>query len=456
MTQTTTHAAGPAARLADHVTGPVILPGHDGYDQARQVFNARFDRRPAAVVRAADLGDVVATIRFARDHGLDLAVRGGGHSMAGHGTIDGGVVLDLSPMGRVDLDPAGRTAWAQAGVTAGRYTAAAHEHGLATGFGDSPGVGIAGLTLGGGIGWLARKHGLTADQLLATELVTADGDVLQVDAETQPDLFWALRGGGGNVGVVTRLRYRLHEVATVLGGMLLLPASPQALQEFVAIADAAPDELSTIVHVGKAPPLPFVPEAHHGRLVMIVMLVYAGDLDAGERVVAPIRGIAEPIVDALRPMPYPAMFEEEGPPRAAMAVRSTFLDDLDDATATLLFDHLDAATTPMSAVQLRVLGGALGRVPVEATAFAHRRRRMLLNVVAASEQPDDPAREAWVVGLLDALRPATTGAFVNFMADEDTARVAEAYPHGAYERLAAIKARYDPTNLFRGNHNITP
>jgi FAD/FMN-containing dehydrogenase len=444
--------------LRSAVTGRVIGPGEADYDESRQVFNAAVDRRPAAVVRPADAADVAFVVTLARAHGLELAVRGGGHSMAGHGTSDGGIVLDLSDMRELDIDPQRRTAWAQAGLTAGEYTTAAARHGLATGFGDTGTVGIAGITLGGGIGWLVRKHGLTVDDLLAVELVTAGGDLLHVDAATHPDLFWALRGGGGNFGVVTRLKYRLHEVDRVLGGMVILPASPDILRAFVSVAGDAPDELSTIAQLAPLPPLPFVAPEHHGQLGLMVSVVHAGDIDAGQRAVAPIRALATPIADTTRPMPYPEMYEDGGPPgRPKVAVRSMFMDDIDARVAGTIFEHLRAAPPPMAMTQIRVLGGAMARIPAHATAFAHRDRRMMVTVAAMHLGPGGAAvQAAWADGLLTALRPSASGAFVNFMGAEGAARVREAYPGGAHARLTAVKRRYDPTNLFRLNQNIAP
>lgn len=457
----TSFASNPPAAVLSHlraaVSGRVIGPDDIGYDEARQVFNAAVDRRPTAIVQAADATDVAVVVSLARDHGLELAIRSGGHGMAGHATSDRGLVLDLSAMNRIDLDPQARTAWADAGVTAGQYTTAAAAHGLATGFGDTPTVGITGLTLGGGIGWFVRKHGLTIDDLLAVDVVTADGELLRADAHHHPELFWALRGGGGNFGVVTRLKYRLHEIDTVLGGLLVLPASAAVLRDFIAIAREAPEDLSTIAHIGAAPPLPMIPAEHHGKRVMMVLMVFAGEIADGERIVDRIRALAPPLVDAVQPVPYTAMYEEEAPPRASMTVRSTFLDDLDEGTARTIFEQLDAAPSPIAIAQLRVLGGAMARVPREATAFAHRDRHLLLNVAAASlGNQDHGDRNAWADAFLAALRPAASGAFISFMVDEGHDRVREAFPGGTYERLLQVKQRYDPTNLFRLNQNIDP
>jgi FAD/FMN-containing dehydrogenase len=264
------------AKLEADLDGRVIGPDDPSYDEARMIFSGAFDRRPAAIARVAGAADVASVIALARETGLELAVRSGGHSGAGHSTSEGGIVLDLSDMTGLEIDAEGRTAWAETGLTAGHYTATAGAHGLATGFGDAGSVGIGGITVAGGVGFLARRYGLTIDQVLAAEVVTADGELLRTDAETHPDLFWAIRGGGGNFGVVTRFRYRLYEVGTVVGGTLILPATPDVIAGFVARAEEAPEELSTIANVMPAPPLPFVPSEHHGQLVVMATLVHAG------------------------------------------------------------------------------------------------------------------------------------------------------------------------------------
>jgi len=374
------------------LNGRVIAPDDAGYDEARTVFYGGIDRRPAVIVRPADATEVSLVVSLARETGEELAVRSGGHSLAGHSVSDGGIVLDLADMRALHIDAERRTAWTETGLTAGQYTAAAGAHGLATGFGDTGSVGIGGITLGGGVGYLVRKHGLTIDDLLAAEVVTADGQLLRVDAQTHPDLFWAIRGGGGNFGVATRFQFRLHEVDTILGGMLILPATPDVIHSFVAEAGAAPDELSTIATVTPAPPLPFVPREHHGRLVVMVMLVYAGAAEAGQRAIAPFRALATPIADMVRPMRYPELYPpDEGGSHPVAAARSMFVDAVDHRAAETIVDHLQASTAPRAVAQIRVLGGAMARVPAEATAFAHRTRRIMVNVAAVYERPDEAA-----------------------------------------------------------------
>jgi FAD/FMN-containing dehydrogenase len=446
-------------QLRAAVNGRVITPDDAAYDQARTIYYGGFDlRRPAVIVRAADATDVARIVELARDTGLPLAVRSGGHSPAGHSLSDGGIVLDLGQMRALDLDVAGRTGWAQTGLTAGEYTAAAAAHGLATGFGDTASVGIGGLTLGGGIGYLVRKHGLTIDDLLAAEVVTADGQLLRTDAQIHPDLFWALRGGGGNFGVATRLRFRLHPIGTIVGGILALPATPVVIAGFVAAAQAAPEELSTIAHVLPAPPLPFVPAEHRGQLALIATLAYAGAVADGERAVAPFRALATPIADLVRPMPYPEIYPpEQAGFHPTVVARTMFVDAVDRQAAETILEHLQASDVPMRVVQLRVLGGAMARVPVQATAFAHRQRPIMANLATSYQEPEDRAeRQAWVTDFAAALRQGDTGAYVGFLGDEGPARVRDAYPGPTWDRLVAIKRRYDPTNLFRRNHNIPP
>jgi FAD/FMN-containing dehydrogenase len=444
-------------RFRADLDGRVVAPDDPAYDAARGVFFRGFDRRPAAIVRATDATDVSRVVSLARETGLELAVRSGGHGNAGYGTSDGGIVLDLSQMRALEIDVEGRTAWAETGLTAGAYTAAAGTRGLATGFGDTGSVGIGGITLSGGVGYLVRKHGLTIDHLLAAELVTADGRLLKVDAETHPDLFWAIRGGGGNFGVATRFKFRLHELDQILGGMLMLPATPAVVSSFVAAAEAAPEELSTIASVMLAPPLPFVPAEHHGRPVLMAQLVHAHAGEAGQRAIAPFRALATAIVDTVGPMRYPDFCAQgEGGPRPIAAeMRTMFVDAVDRRTAEAMIDHLREASAPVAAVQLRVLGGAMARVPAAATAFPHRRRRIMVNVSAMYERVEEaPVHGAWATRLATALNQGDAGAYVGFLGDEGEARVREAYPGSTWDRLTAIKRRHDPTNLFRLNANI--
>jgi FAD/FMN-containing dehydrogenase len=442
----------------DGISGRVIRPNDAEYDKARASFYGGVDPRPAAIVRVADANDVSRVISLMRETGTEFVVRGGGHGVAGYAVPEGGIVLDLADMRALDIDADRRTAWAEAGLTAAEYTNAADAHGLATGFGDTGSVGLGGLTLGGGVGYLVRKHGMTIDDLLAADVVTADGQLRRVDAVTEPDLFWAIRGGGGNFGVATRFQFRLHPVGTIVGGMMMLPATPEVIESFIALANAAPDELSTIANVMPAPPMPMVPAEQVGKLVIFAMLCYAGEVEAGERAVAPFRALAKPIVDMVKPGRYPEMYPPEDPNYHPIATgRTMFIDSVDRRVADTIVERLNASNASMRVAQLRVLGGAMARVPVDATAFAHRKSRIMVNVAALYERPDQARlHEPWVTGLAAALKQSDHGAYVNFLVDEGEARIRDAYPGKTWDRLRSIKRRYDPTNLFRLNQNIPP
>ena len=447
-----------AEALRSQIKGRVVEPRDSDYDDVRRLFAGGIDRRPAHIVRVADADDVARVIEAVRESSVELAVRSGGHSAAGHSVTEGGVVIDLRDMRRMEIDVEERMAWAQTGLTARDYSVATHKHGLATGFGDTGSVGIGGLTLGGGIGYLSRKHGLTIDNLIEADVVTADGRLLRANSETNPDLFWAVRGGGGNFGVATRFKFRLHEVGTVYGGMLMLPATADAIASLVEAAEAAEDELTIIANVIPAPPMPFVPAEHHGRLVILAFMVHAGTLSAGERCAATFRSLAPPIVDMLRPMPYPDIYPPEDPSYHPMAItRTMMVDSVDRRSAATMIEHLEASDAKVRAVQIRVLGGAIARVASDSTAYAHRTRRIMLNVAAIYDNTAEAARhQAWVDGLWTALQSGEPAAYVNFLANEGVSRIHEAYPARTWDRLVAIKGKYDPTNLFRLNQNIPP
>ncbi len=445
-------------QLALDLEGQVLTAADHAYDEARTVYAAHIDRRPALIARVGGPDDIARLIAHARETGAELAVRSGGHSPAGHGVCDGGIVIDLSALRSFELDAAGRTAWAGAGLTAGAFTVAAGEHGLATGFGDTGSVGIGGITLAGGIGFLVRKHGLTIDNLLAAEIVTPDGRLRRVDAETEPELFWALRGGGGNFGVVTRLKYRLDPVDTVVGGVLVLPATREVITGFVAEAEAAPDELTTIANVMPAPPLPFLPEELHGSLMVVAKMVYAGDVEAGRRAIAPFRALAEPLADLLRPMKYPEVYPDEQGDRPVAVQRTMFAAGVGSRQADTILGQIRESSATMAACEIRVLGGAMARVPADATAFAHRQSRIMINVAAIYDPSTSERSEhaTWARSLSAALDDGDPGAYTGLLADEGEQRLRAAYPGATWERLAAVKATYDPDNVFRLNQNIAP
>ncbi|MFL6043625.1 MAG: FAD-binding oxidoreductase [Propionibacteriaceae bacterium] len=443
--------------LRSELRGEVIGPDDAAYDEARQVFFKGVDRRPAAVVRVAGAEDVARVVKRARDAGLDLAVRSGGHHRAGYGTCEGGIVIDLSGMRSLDIDADAKTAWAETGIRAGEYTSAVGERGRATGLGDTGSVGIGGITLGGGIGFLARKYGLTIDDLLAAEVVTADGEIVQASEESEPDLFWAIRGGGGNFGVVTRLQLRLHQISEIVGGILILPATPEVITGFLEAAEDAPEEISTIANLMLAPPMPFIPEKAHGEPVLMGMLADVGPIDQAQAALAPFRTLGEPYADMVRQMRYPEIYEGEGPPVRYGSGTNFFADALDPADAATILGQLHQGTAMMNAVQLRVLGGALARVPNEATAFAHRDRGLFVNIAAMYMDPGEKDRhDTWVAGVADSLGKDEAGGYIGFLGDEDEATVRAAYSGPTWDRLRQLKRRYDPDNLFHLNNNVPP
>ena len=439
------------------VTGRVLVPGDPGYDEARGIHNTHFLRQPAVVVRPESAVDVSRAVTTARELGLEIAVKGGGHSVAGHSSTDG-LLIDLGAMRAIDIDPVRGIGSAQGGATAGEYTAAAGQHGFATPFGDTGSVGLGGLTLGGGIGWLARKHGLTIDSLVEVDLVTADGRLVTVSEAADPDLFWAVRGGGGNFGVATRFRYRLHPVDIVTGGMLVLPLTPQVLRDLVDALVAAPEELTQITFVMGLPPAPFVPpqaRRHAGR-----------HRHAGPRGLARRRHRRDGAVprdrDAARrhgrpdalPGDVPAHRRGRAPRSGRRPVRvhartSTTRRSTRSSSATT------ARRAPCAMTQLRILGGAAGRVPAAATAFAHRDATVMASVIAHGEGDDQDVR-AYAEAYHADLSGGATGVYANFVGDEAASRIHAAYPGATYERLVQVKRRVDPENVFHANHNIRP
>lgn len=443
--------------LPTELSGELIAPDALGYDEARAVVLEGVNRYPLAVVRVAHAGDVVRVVSFAREAGLELAVRSGGHSFAGHGTSNGGIVIDLSGMKGLELDEDRRTAWVETGITAGEYTATTGQRGLATGLGDTGSVGIGGITLAGGIGFLARRNGLTIDDLLAADVVTADGELVRASESSEPDLFWAIRGGGGNFGVVTRIKLRLHQVSQIVGGMLILPATPEVITGFLDAATAAPEDLSTIANVMSAPPMPFIPEDAHGEAILIAQMAYAGPVECGEAVLAPFRALAKPYADMVQPMLYRELYEAPEQTVRFASGANFFAHSLAQTGAEAILEWLPRSTATMSAVQLRVLGGAVARTPNDATAFAHRDHSLFVNVAAMYADGDEEAtHEAWVKGVADALATVGAGGYVGFLGDVHESTIRAAYPGPTWDRLREIKGRYDPDNLFRLNHNIPP
>jgi FAD/FMN-containing dehydrogenase len=441
----------------------VLTPGDQGYDDARVIEPGGVEHRPAAIVRPADATGVARAVRLARDAGVEVSVRSGGHSVFCLGRDSGALTIDLRGLDGFEIDASGPgAAWVGGGATAGAYTRAAGERGLATPFGDTGGVGIGGITLGGGVGLLSRAHGMTIDHLLGAEVVTADGEILQVDAEHHPDLFWALRGGGGNFGVVTRFRFALTELSDVVGGPLLFPATPESVAGVVAAADAAPRDLTVILMVMSAPPMPFIPAEWHGRLIVMANACWSGPLEAADAALAPLRDIAAAaggaIVDGIRPGPYAGMLEG-GPPSGTMVAtgRTFYSDGLDLGGAAHLLDQLESVDAPMRAAQLRVLGGAVADVDPDATAYPHRRARILGNVAAIAPSAQAAAGfTPWVETLAARLAGDVSGGYVNFALDGGLEAARAAYPGGTWDRLRQVKGTYDPQNVFTGNVNVPP
>lgn len=442
--------------LASSLKGHVVQPRDAEYDSTRTLVPGNFDYRPAALIRVASAADVAAAVNFARATGLRLSIRGGGHS--GHGASDGGLTIDLRGLDGIEIDPASRTVWAGGGLTAGAVTRAVEKHGLIVGFGDTASVGIGGLTTGGGIGYLARKHGLTIDSLLAVEIVTAAGDIVVADAESHPDLFWAIRGGGGNFGIVTRFKYRLHPLPEFTGGPLVLPATPEVVAKFVALAQAAPESLTAITYVMTAPPVPFLDPALHGQVVFMCMMAYAGPPTEAAEVLAPFRALATPLADLVGPASYSSLYMPEDPNfRPAFSVRQRFVDKVGYEEAASLIRMVQQSDAPFRFGEIRVLGGAFGVVAPDATAFGHRASPIMTAFIAASGSAEEARRhDVWAQQGIDAMGEGEDRVYVNFLTSDIGSRIRAAYPPATWERLRRIKRHYDPENLFRGNANIPP
>jgi FAD/FMN-containing dehydrogenase len=447
--------------------GDMIAPEHDDYDDGRAVWNGRVDRRPRLVARCRGAADVAAAVRCARTHDLEIAVRGGGHNVAGTAVCDDGIAIDLSAMRAVTVDPAARTARVQGGALWGDVDQATQRHGLATTGGIVSHTGVGGVSLGGGIGWLMRKHGLVVDNLVEAEVVTADGDILRASTDDHPDLFWALRGGGGNFGVVTSFRFRLHPVGpAVLAGPVFWAAEDTAdvLRFYRDLVSEAPDELGTIVRLGTIPPLPAVRDELHFRPAIAVTSCYEGPVEDGERAVRPLREFGSPLVDLVGPTLYvdhQRSIDDTVPHGWHYYWKATSLTALTDDVVDVVAEHAFAAASPRSYAAIFHMGGAVARVPRDATAYPGRdvEHNIVIDAAWLPEQADlvGGAETAWAGGFFGALQPHRAGVYVNFLdADDDTNRVREAYGAGTYSRLAAVKARYDPENVFHHNKNIPP
>jgi FAD/FMN-containing dehydrogenase len=456
-------AEGSIAELAQAMRGELIAPGDPNYDEARSIWNGAHDKRPALIARCAGVADVMRAVEFARSEELVVAVRGGSHSIPGFSTVDGGIVIDLSPMKGVRVDAQAGTAVAQTGLTWSEFDHETQAFGLATTGGLVSSTGIAGFTLGGGVGWLMRKHGLAADNLIAADVVTADGRLVRASADENPDLLWGLRGGGGNFGIATSLEYQLHRVGpTVTAGVVFYPGdrAAEVLRFYRDWVGEAPDEATTLVNLLTAPPAPFLPEEWHGKRLVAIVGMHCGSLDDGDRALRPLKELGDPVADLMGPLPYVAMQSLIDPlwgPGAHSYMKAGFMRGLDDGAIETLVDFHRHATSPKSEIHIHHMGGAVARVPAGATAFGDRTAPFLLNVIASTFTRDGYDESiAWAQQLNASMSSSLTGgSYINFLSAEGDERVRAAYGSN-YDRLVALKDDYDPTNVFRLNQNISP
>ena len=469
MSITALKAAAPrqlATRIEElkrNVSGQVVLPHDDAYEAARKIWNATIDKHPALIVRCASTSDVVRAVNFARDNGLPLAVRGGGHNIAGNAVCDDGIVIDLSQMKAARVDPVARRVTIEGGATLADLDAATQAHGLATPVGINSTTGIAGLTLGGGFGWLSRKHGMTVDNLESAEVVTAAGEVVRASATERPDLFWALRGGGGNFGVVTRFEFRLHPVGPdVLSGLIVYPisAAKSVLRQYREFVAKAPDDLSVWAVLRQAPPLPFLPAEVHGTGIIALALLYTGDPKLGEPLIDPLRKFGTPVGEHVGVQPYAAWQQAFDPlltPGARNYWKSHNFSTLKDGLFDTVIEYIETLPSPQCEIFFAALGGATSRPAPGSAAYAHRDVQFVMNVHGRWEDSADDERcIGWARDFFDASAPfASGGVYVNFLTADEGDRVRSAYGPN-YDRLARVKRTYDPTNLFRVNQNIQP
>jgi FAD/FMN-containing dehydrogenase len=461
---TTTLAQGSVAELAESLRGELIQPGDPEYNEARTIWNGAHDHKlPALIVRCAGVSDVIRAVEFARSEELLVSVRGGAHSIPGFSTNDGGIVIDLSQMKGIRVDPEAQTALAQPGLTWAEFDHETQQFGLAVTGGLVSTTGIPGFTLGGGVGWLMRKHGLTADNLLSADVVTTDGRLVHCSADENPELYWGIRGGGGNFGVAVSLEYDLHQVGpTVTAGAVFYPGhlAGDILRFYREFTQEAPDELTTLVSLATAPPAPFLPEEVHGQKGVVIAGMYAGSADAGEQAFQPLRELGPKAADLIGPMPYVAMQSILDPlwgPGSYNYFKAGWMGGLDDESIDTLVHYHQNISSPKSEIHVHHMGGAVARVPAEATAFGDRSQPFLLNIIASTFTSEgyDEAVE-WAQDLHGAMDQGLTGGtYVNFLTDQGEEGVRSAYGD-KFERLQALKDEYDPTNLFRLNQNIPP
>ncbi len=443
--------------------GDLLVPGSSGYEVSRSVWNAMIDRRPGMIVECLGAADVARAVRFAREHHLLVSVRSGGHNIAGNAVCDGGMLISLARMKSVRVDPTARRAWVEPGNTLGDLDRETQAHGLAVPIGINSTTGIAGLTLGGGFGWLSRKHGMTIDSLISADVVTAAGDFVRASATEHPDLYWGIRGGGGNFGIVTAFEFALHPVGPeVLAGLMVYPLADarDVLRHYRDFCAVAPDELSVWAVMRKAPLLPFLPPDVHGTEVLVLAAMYAGDMKSGEKALAPLRAYGTPIADVIGPhtfVGFQAAFDPLLTPGARNYWKSHDFLELSNDVLDTLIEHVRTLPDPQCEVFIAQMGGATNRVPADATAYPHRDAQFIMNVHGRWDDPAaDDACIAWCRALFEATAPhATGGVYVNFMTEEETDRVKAAYG-ASHARLAELKKTYDPHNVFRMNQNIRP
>ncbi|QRM56433.1 FAD-binding oxidoreductase [Sinorhizobium sp. BG8] len=456
-------SAAAIEEFAAQQRGDLLDSQHASYDEARAIWNGMIDRRPALIARCAGAADVIRAVRFARDNDLLVAVRGGGHNIAGNAVCDGGLMIDLSGMRSVRVDRASKRAWVEPGATLADVDGETQAFGLAVPTGINSTTGLAGLTLGGGFGWLTRKYGLTLDNLVSADVVTADGELVRASAGENADLFWALRGGGGNFGIVTAFELKLHEVGPqVTAGLVVYPFADakSVLQQYRQALENAPDELTCWAVMRQAPPLPFLPAEWHGKEILVLAMCHCGDLQTGERETAALRSIGTPIADVVGPSPF-AGWQQAFDPLLAPGARNYWKShdfmELSDATIDILLDAVRNLPGPECEIFIGHVGGVAGRIAADSTAFPQRSSHFVMNVHARWREPEmDQACIGWARKLFEAAKPYSAGtAYINFMPSDEVDRVEAAY--GAnYRRLAEIKRRYDPQNLFRMNQNVLP
>jgi FAD/FMN-containing dehydrogenase len=463
-TEQATFGDATIAELNESIRGEVIRPGDANYDEARAIWNAAHDKHPALIVRCTGQADVVKAVEFARSQELKVAVRGGRHSIPGFSTVDDGIVIDLGPMQGIHIDVAGQTGRAEGGVTWGAFDHECQQFGLAVTGGLVSTTGLGGFTLGGGIGWLVRKHGLACDNLISVDVVTADGRCVTASANENPELFWGICGGGGNFGIVTSLEFQLHDVGPmVVGGPVFYPGdrAEEILKFWREYCETAPDELSMVANLLTAPPAPFLPEEWHGKKLIGLIACYAGSQEEGERVLAPLKNLGEPVADLIGPIPYTALQSLIDPlwgPGAYSYMKAGYVADLSDEAIATLCDYHQNATSPKSEIHLHNFGGAVARVSADANAYGERQAPFVFNSIVGNLEPDEfDADVDWGRRLHSALEPwLTDTAYINFLSDEGEDRVRAAYGEEKFARLQALKTEWDPTNFFSLNQNIPP